>query len=136
MKKQKLIVIILSLLCAVFLIGTLVTANSYVKALKSSKRPSGETYINHKNISEKLDSLTVEGVKYIKADNSYNLPESLDNKKLLGELSDFIPSFKKYSYSVVGYVCTVMQDENILTVRFTNGDNISFIPESLKEQYK
>ena len=136
MKKQKSIIIVLSLLCTVLLIATLTTTVSYKKVLKSSKRPSGETYTDHQKLTEKFDSFTALGTKYIRADESYNLPENLTNTDQLGSISDFDPSFKKHIYSVDGIIWRTMQDKNILIAWFTNGDKYYFIPENMKEQYK
>jgi len=136
MKKQKSVIIILSVLCIALLIANLLTAVNYKNVLKSSKRPSGETYIDHQKLTAKFDNFTALGVKYIKADDSYNLPEKLDNTEWLDSISDFDPSFKKYIYSVDGTVWRTWQDKNIIMVIFTTGEKAYFIPEKLKEQYK
>ena len=136
MKKQKSIIIILSVICIALLIGNLAAAVSYNKVLKSSKRPSDETIAYHKTLTEKIDSFTVLGVKYIKTDDSYNLPENIENGQYLGGITDFVPSFKKYTYSVDGTVQYSLYDKNILIAWFTNGEKYYFIPENLKEEYK
>ena len=136
MKKKKLVFIILSVLCIALFIGTLVNIDNYKVLMESSKRPSDETYVYHKAITQKLNSLTVDGIKYIKSDNSYTIPENLDFGKSLGIISDFNPSFKKYVYSVNARVFSTVEDKNILKVIFSNGETYYFISEKHKEQYK
>lgn len=152
MKKQKFFSLLLSCICIIFLIGTLVNVVDSIYLIKSSMLSSSETYKRHLRITKKLDSFYKDGVKYVKAKDADKLldgvltkaaeeydiaKESLDTySKPIGIISDFSPKFRKYIYSVNARVGTLSLDKNIISVYFTTGEKFYFIPENLKEQYE
>lgn len=79
MKKiMKVLIPLVSVLCVVFFAAFIVTAKNYSDLIRSSKRPSNETYTDHLKLCEKLDHIYIEGKKYIRMDNSYQIPEHME----------------------------------------------------------